>query len=362
MKGSTGVYLQALHLRNFRLYENATFEFSPKFNVIRGPNARGKTTILEAIFFLMTGRSFRTAQVNDLIRQGASYFCIDASFIKHGIEQTLRIHYNGKEKKITYNSTNYSSSLKLLGVLQGVVIHPDDVNVVKGAPGSRRQLLDLQLAQSDPLYVHHLTRYDRAMRQRNHLLRAKSVSTIESWEYEMSNAAAYIIQQRVKVVRDLELEGKELYHHICNGTENLSLVYKANGAGEHQVLSYEGLRQLFCDQYERHRRREMDLGATLTGPHKDDVLIALNDKEVRTFASEGQQRSCVIALRLAEWKWLSSASYEDPLMLVDDLGMSLDYKRRSSLLEYFSTLKQVFVTTTEESCLVDGEHVVIPKN
>jgi len=352
------MHLRALHLRNFRVYEDALFEFSPNFNVIRGPNARGKTSLLEAVYFLMTGRSFRTAQLSELIRQGASFFALDAVFIKHGIEQKLRAYYSAKERKITYNTTSYPSFTSLLGLLQGVVVHPDDAIIVKGAPHSRRHLLDLQLAQVDPLYIHHLTRYDRAMKQRNHLLRAKITTTIDSWEYEMGNAAAYIVHQRERVVKDLQRLGQLQYDRIAGSGESFSLCYKAHGAGDHIHQDKNELRRMYCDQYARHRRREMDLGATLTGPHKDDMEISLKNKEARSFASEGQQRSCVVALRLAEWERLREGMTELPLMLVDDLGMSLDEGRRGHLVEHFRSLGQVFVTTTEQRQLLENEHVI----
>jgi DNA replication and repair protein RecF len=352
------MFLRALYLHQFRLYEEALFEFSPKVNIIRGSNARGKTSLLEAIYFLMTGRSFRTAQLSDLIRHGAQFFYLEASFVKHGIEQKVRIYCNGKERKVTHNNSPCQSAIALLGLLQGAVIHPDDAAIVKGAPAARRHLLDLQLAQSDPLYVHHLTRYGRAMRQRNALLRAKSAAAIESWEYEMANAASYIIQQRARAVDHLQKHGKVLYSGICGGSENLSLRYKAHGIGDHPLTDLEALRSVYCDNYCKHRRREMDLGMTLTGPHKDDVMIVLDNKDARAFASEGQQRSCVVALRLAEWERLKGASQEVPLMLVDDLGMSLDNSRRSQLLGHFSALEQVFITTTEEGILVPNEHEI----
>jgi len=351
------MHLRALYLQNFRVYEEALFEFSPQINVIRGPNARGKTSLLEAIYLLITGRSFRTTQASDLIRHGAYSFFLDASFIKHGIEQKLRIQYDGKERKVFYNSTLCPSS-SLLGLLQGALIHPDDAAIIKGPPAVRRHLLDLQLGQIDPLYVHYLTRYERAMRQRNHLLRAKSQVGIESWEQEMSNAASYIIPQRAKTVNRLQETGKKLYSHLCN-TEELGLLYKPCGAAGQEITAENNpLRSLFCDQYRRHRPREMELGLTLTGPHKDDISLILNNKEVRAFASEGQQRSCVAALRLAEWESLKTQSLEQPLMLVDDLGISLDASRRKQMLSHFSTLSQVFLTTTEEQKLINGEHTI----
>lgn len=340
------MHLSALHLRNFRLYADAFFEFSPKVNVIQGKNARGKTTILEAVYFLMTGRSFRTSQPSDLIRHGETSFSLDALFIKHGIEQRLRVHYDGKDRKVIYNSTPCSSSLSLLGLLQGSVIHPDDAAVVKGAPAVRRHLFDLQLAQSDPLYVHHITRYSKAMRQRNFLLKAKSVAAIDSWEHEMAHSASYLVLQRHKLVQDLQKYGGPLYSSIGGDCEDFCLKYKAHGTGG-SIGDSQALRDLFSGQYQRHRQREMDLGSTLTGPHKDDLSVLLNGKEARLFASEGQQRSAVIALRLAGWECLRERCTEVPMILVDDLSMSLDTSRRTLLLERLGHMQQVFLTTTE---------------
>lgn len=355
------MHLKALYLHNFRIYEEELFEFGPQINIIRGANARGKTSILEAIYFLMTGRSFRTAQVSDMIRHGASGFYLDASFVKHGIEQKLRISCNGKERKIVYNNTPYTSSTDLLGVLQGAVIHPDDASVVKGAPEARRHLLDMQIAQINPLYIHYFTRYNRAMRQRNHLLRAKTSATIESWEYEMANAAAYLVQQRVLTIDALQRGGRNLHKLICGGIEELGLAYKTNAFPRDACLGQmetAGLRTAYLEHYRHQRKREMELGVTLTGPHKDDLLITLDSKESRFFASEGQQRSCVAALRLAEWECLKAATSETPLMLIDDVGMSLDHMRRLQLFKHLAFLEQVFLTTTEDLPIEGSPHVI----
>ncbi|MBA3816557.1 MAG: DNA replication/repair protein RecF [Parachlamydiaceae bacterium] len=355
------MHLRSLYLHNFRIYEEAFYEFGPKINVISGPNARGKTSILEAIYFLMTGRSFRQTQVSDMIRHGASSFYIEASFIKHGIEQTLRVHCSGKDRRIVYNNTLCASSSDLLGLLLGAVIHPDDATVVKGAPEARRHLLDVQIAQANPLYIHHLTRYNRAMRQRNHLLRAKTAATIESWEHEMANSAAYIVYQRLQTIEDLQEKGQRLHNLICGGNDTLELAYKSAAVlrsisvADIDILQ---LRTYYLEQYSKQRKREMELGVTLIGPHKDDVFIGLNTNEARFFASEGQQRSCVAALRLAEWECLKANSYEMPLMLIDDVGMSLDYSRRTRLFSHLPALEQVFLTTTEELNLPGNTHTI----
>lgn len=347
------MYLKSIYLNNFRCHKESFFEFCPGINTIYGPNARGKTTVLEAIHLLITGRSFRTSQISDLIGIGAPGFYLEANFIKHGIEQQIKFSCNGKEKSIYHNSTPCTSIASLLGLLQGVVITPDDASLVKGSPNIRRHFLDLQIAQTDPLYVHHLGRYNRAMRQRNTLLRAKSGTTINSWEHEMANSAAYLVQQRQKAIHELQNSSRGLHKALSGETEELELIYKT-GLTSSAGMELPLLKQFYMDQYHKLRYREMLLGSTLTGPHKDDLTISIGQKEVRFFASEGQQRSCVAALRLAEWERLNMLANEPPLMLIDDVGVSLDSIRRDRLLNQVQYLGQVFLTATQELILPES--------
>lgn len=336
------IYLKKLYLRHFRRYEEAFFQFNPTINTIIGPNAYGKTTILEAIQFLMNGRSFRTQKIPDLIHHDKTHFFVEASFVKQGVEQVLKISYDGHERKIIYNSTTCQSSANLLGLLQGVTITPDHASLIKGAPLVRRHFLDLQIAQVDPLYVHYLTRYTRAMRQRNVLLKHKNLSTIKSWEQEMAVAAAYVTIQRHTAVGDLQKLINPLHDLLTGDQQNLVLAYKSAPVEDPSSLS-----EHYLHQWDKIRHREKEVGMTLYGPHRDDLLIKIGEKEARLYASEGQQRSCVMALRLAEWQRLKELSHEAPLMLIDDVGISLDASRRQKLGELLKTLGQVFLTCTE---------------
>jgi len=335
------MFLKTLYLHNFRCYENETFEFCPGVNSLFGPNAAGKTSVLEAIYFLSTGSSFRTSQIKDLIKKDTSGLYVEAVFVKHGIEQTLKISFDGKEKKVIYNKTICPSISSLLGVLQAVVMTPDDVQLIKGAAAIRRRYLDVQLAQSDPLYVHHLTRYNRAMRQRNVLLRSKSFATLSSWEQEMANSASYIVQQRLRASDDIKTTSRGIHHNLTEEQFGLQLRYQTS------IAEMDRFKELYCKQLQQLRPREAALGRTLLGPHRDDMLIAIGDKEARHFASEGQQRSCVAALRLAEWSRMNSIADASPLMLIDDLGVSLDLSRRERLIDHVQTLGQVFLSSTQ---------------
>lgn len=339
------MHLRSLYLHNFRSYDEALFEFVPGVNVICGPNACGKTTLLEAIYFLVSGRSFRLAQTIDLIRQGAAHFHIEACFVKNGLEQTLKITSNGLERRILYNSTTYPNFTSLLGLLKGIVFCPDDAALIKGGPAVRRHYLDLQIAQVDPLYVHHLTRFNRAMRQRNHLLRTKKPAGIESWEHEMANSSAYLVKQRALAVSDLKIACQRLYEILAGQQIPFSVGYKTSAPSEG---SLEVLKHYYAQRYQSHREREMQLGYSLSGPHKDDLTIEIDGKEARFFGSEGQQRSGVAALRLAEWNRIRDYGEDIPLMLIDDVGTSLDETRKACLLKHVQNLGQVFLSSTHD--------------
>jgi DNA replication and repair protein RecF len=340
--------LRSLYLYHFRNYEEAYIEFGPHVNLIWGRNAQGKTTLLEAIHYLIIGRSFRTHQIQELVKQQHSSFYIEGTFLKHGVEQKLRISFDGKERKILYNHTPLSTTASLLGILQGVFMTPDDIQFIKGAPALRRQFLDLQIAQMDPLYVHHLTRYHRAMQQRNQLLKTKQLTTIASWEHEMSHSAAYITLKRSQAIQEIQQACQYHYSFLTEDNESVQFRYKTNQVEETSLAERQ---QYQLTQLQKYRLREIALGYTTTGPHKDDLLLTIEGQEARDFASEGQQRSCITALYLAAWHRLQRLGETIPLMLIDDIGISLDPFRRQRLLKKLKELGQTFLTTTDQTLL-----------
>ena len=338
------MFLRSLHLQQFRNYGEMNLEFNPSLNLICGPNAQGKTSLLEAIHYLMIGRSFRSSRNQELIRFGSSSFYLETLFCKHGVDQKLRIQVEGGERRMIYNSTPLISASSLLGIIPGVIMTPDDVNLIKGAPLLRRQFLDLQIAQVDPLYVHYLARFIKAMGQRNMLLKQKQEGTIEIWEHEMAQSASYIVIQRRRGIAALQIHCRAFYAHLTDEKEHLNLKYcsgASNCKDEREIKSH------YLQQYKKNRGKEMALGFTLTGPHKDDLWIGINDRDVRYFASEGQQRSCVAALHMGEWQRLKEVSENTPIFMIDDVGISLDDKRRERLIDKLAMLGQIFLTTTD---------------
>jgi DNA replication and repair protein RecF len=336
--------IKKIYLRDFRNYAEAMVDFSPGINVLVGENAQGKTNLLEAIGLLMTGRSFRTQHLSELIRFGTSSFYIEALFEKNGVEQTLKFSFNGNERKIIHNATSLPCLSTLLGLLMGVILSPEDRSLVKGGPHTRRHFLDLLLAQATPLYLHHLSRYLKALKQRNVLLRRHLVDAIYPWEEHMALSATFLTRMRSQTIEELErLSETETF-----STERLNLNYRSS-AMTAVGLDEQALHAYYLKQFEKNRNRECDLGMTLTGPHRDDMTIFLQGKEARQFASEGQQRSCVAALKLAQWKWLETLTEAKPSLCIDEIGVSFDASREEELYQRMQHLGQVFVTTVRPS-------------
>jgi len=323
------MYIQKLYLRHFRNYSEVDVSFSQDVNLIRGNNAQGKTNLLEALYLLGTGRSFRTPHLKEMIQNDASFFFIEAEFLKDGIAQHIRLSFDGEIKKLDYNNTSYAHFSNLLGLLPIVLLAPEDVLLITGAPAERRRFLDIHLAQSDPLYVYHLTRYHKAVKHRNFLLRKKTTASIETWESLMVISAAYLRQKRQETVTSLTEGLTAGMLELSNQSDLLEIKYTSS----------------YTENYLKHRAKELILGTTLIGPHRDDLEILINGQEARSFASQGQLRSAVAAMRLAQWHHLKDRHQAPPLFCIDDFGVHLDVARREALLEKIAGFGQVFLTS-----------------
>jgi DNA replication and repair protein RecF len=315
------------------------FTFSPALNTLYGENAQGKTTVIEAIYLLITGRSFRTHALQELIRFGEEYFYIEGHFEKNGVSQVLKIYYSQEKKTIWHNKTTLPSFSSLFGILYGVSLAPEDLQIIKGGPKLRRQLLDIQSAQASPLYLYHLRRYQGAMKQRNALLRCRSSTGIEVWEQQMALSAFHLKKERAKLIDYLNQE-------------------LAQSPFELQKLQYvPGFTDNYLEILARNREKDFLLRSTTAGPHKDDLLLNLDGKEAKLFASEGQKRAAVAILKIASWHVLAKETRSCPVLLIDDLGVSFDKGRMEKLIDHLENgFDQLFVTTAQpsESLLAKG--------
>jgi DNA replication and repair protein RecF len=336
------MWLQHLVLRNFRNYEQAQVSFDPFVNVIYGENGQGKTNLLEAIHLISTGRSFRTKRLSDLIREGASYFYLEAHFHKDGISQSLKVYYDEQSRKVQLNNTVYSHLTSLLGTLPHVLLSPEDHALMSGSPADRRKFIDLHIAQSDPLYVYHLSRYFRALKQRNYLLKSRAEGTLSAWEAAMAPSAAYLIEKRKEAILHLSSPINQWMKDLSQDKDTLSAHYACSCPMKSRA---ESLSAHLLEQWEKARKREIYLGSTSLGPHRDDLTITISDKDAKNFSSEGQKRCGSAALRFAQWEQLSQWIEAKPLLGIDDFGIQLDPERQRLLQGKLASFGQVFLTT-----------------
>ena len=333
--------LKKLYLQNFRNYTEAEIVFSPGVNWFTGKNAQGKTNLLEAIYLLSCGRSFRTSQLSQLIQTGARYFYIEAAFEKDGVHQSLKLTFDGESRKAQINATSYPHFTPLIGLLPMVLYAPEDVALVGGAPSHRRKFLDLHLAQVDPLYLHHLARFHRSLKQRNELLKKRSEETIEPWEEMMAQSAFYLMNKRETLVVSLEDPLKEMLLAISSGCDELKLEYQPS-------LPYSSPAEL-AQALRKNRRKELHVGATLYGPHRDDVFFSINGLGAKAYASIGQKHSILAALRLCSWDHLKEQTGEIPFFGIDDFGAHLDRQRQHNFEDKLQSLGQIFLTSPSAS-------------
>lgn len=332
------MFLKNLYLHNFRNYLNTQITFTKNINVICGKNAQGKTNLLEAIYLLSHGCSFKASQLSELINYDSTYFYVAAEFIKDGTTQTISIYYNKQTKKIEYNNSTYQRFIDIFGIIPSVISTPTDIELIVGSPSVRRRFLNLLLAQSDPLYVYHLSRFNRALKQRNQLLKNNDLAQIEFWEQELAKSTAYITQKRNITLSKLN----HYLTHILKEIENLIDIKYSPSISLSDSIKKIQENTLYL--LNKHRNKEKKLKATLYGSHRDDFAFLLNNTPAKNFASEGQKRTLAIGLKLAEWQLLCSLTEEKVITCIDDFGMHLDTDRQKFLHEYLKNLSQVFIT------------------
>jgi DNA replication and repair protein RecF len=350
------MHIEQIYLRNFRSYEKAHFVFDSGVNWIVGENAQGKTNLLEALVLLSTGRSFRAKKTEEMIKEGSPGFYIEALVSRAGVSERIKLSYDGTERAADLNGTKHASFTPLLGYLPSVLFAPSDRAIIEEDPKERRDFLDLQIAQTDPTYLEHVLRYNKAMRQRNDLLKQNKTDGISAWEESMALAAEQMISRRIEAVTLLAPQVTERMMQLTEGRDTIGLSYMCKLANP-SALSARDLKL----EYEKSRPRDLELGRTCVGPHLDELLITISGKEAKRYASEGQKRSLLSALRLAEWHQLSSRTTERPFMCVDDMPIHFDAFRQELLARALGSLGQVFVTSPEAIAVLPGHTIAIKR-
>jgi DNA replication and repair protein RecF len=364
------MHLAHLALNNFRNYRRLELASEPGISLIVGANAQGKTNLLEAIYLLATTRAVRGGGEAELIRLGAAADGLNAARIIGKAEReqgpvTVEIVIVGRDdgsgprgpaehagKRLKVNGLPRRAS-EVIGQITAVLFTASDIELISGPPVNRRRYLDITISQTDSHYVRALQRYSRVLLQRNHLLRRISEGRAQQeelgyWDEELVREGAQIMRARQQTMQALCIAARDYHRRLSEGREDLQITYAPQTAlADEDAATTEEIASRLRAGLGGLRRREIANGATLVGPHRDDLLFKLDQMPIASYGSRAQQRTAALALRLAETSFLHAANHDPPILLLDDILSELDEERRRAVLPLLHDAQQVFVTTAE---------------
>lgn len=343
------MWIKKIKLINFRNYQDQTINLNQNLNIILGNNAQGKTNLLESIYICSTGGSFRTNRDNELINFNSKESYIGINYESRGLNKLIEVKLEKNNKKrIKINKLEIKKLKDLQSGLSVVLFSPDDLDLIKGGPSIRRSFLDKTISEIRPIYKYNLARYNKILYQRNSILKSQKKETdiksiMEIFNMQIIEVGASITLYRKIFLEELNDIIKPIHLNLTDGKENLKLNYNSS----FKIFEYNlnSIKEEFNRQLEKNYKKDIILGTTSVGPHRDDFNIYLNDKDARNFGSQGQQRTSVLSIKLAEVEAIKKEIGEYPILLLDDVFSELDEKRRDFLTNYLKK-SQTMVTAT----------------
>ena len=344
------MWIKKIKIKNFRNYEKEEINLEKNINIFYGQNAQGKTNIIESIFLCSLGKSFRAKKDNEMIKLNEQNAIVEIEYEKSDRDGKIKIEI-GNKKNIYLNGIKIKKLSELLGNLNIVIFTPDDIGILKGGPQNRRRFLDIMISQLRPNYMHVLNLYLKTIEQRNNYLRQikeehKDENLLEIWDEKLAEYAIKIYEYRKEFIEKIIKKINIIHQNITNGEEEIELEYITE-----------------CDDKEKYlellkQRRKLDIikGFTTKGIHRDDFMIYINKKEIKIFGSQGQNRTAMLSLKLAELQVIYDEIGEYPILLLDDFMSELDKTRRKNFLENIEGT-QVIITGTEKLDIENLEYL-----
>lgn len=334
------MYIEEIKLHNFRNYEEQKIELNKNINIFYGENAQGKTNIIESIFLCAYAKSFRTSKDKEIINLNKNEASVTLKYQKKDREGTIRVNISDK-KYIYLNDIKAKKMSEILGNLNVVIFSPDDINILKDGPQKRRRFLDMMIGQLRPNYIHCLNIYLKVLEQRNNYLRQikeqnKSEDLLEIWDEKLAEYAIIVYRYRYEFINKIKEVINEIHCKITDNKENLELNY----------ISECDNKEKFIELLKQRRKLDIIKGYTTKGVHRDDFNIFINNKEVSVYGSQGQNRTVVLSLKLAELQVIKDDIDDYPILLLDDFMSELDSNRRKSFLNNIENT-QIIITCTD---------------
>lgn len=356
------MYLKNIQLHNYRNYDYLDLNLNQGINVFLGDNGQGKTNLLESIYYLATGSNFRGNKDQEIIRWQTDYFRLEAQLVKDTSTRLFDLEIycdRQKNKQIKINGVKYKKNADLLGYLQVVLFSPEDLKIIKGGPAERRKYIDMEICQLDKKYHPLLQNYQKVLQQRNNLLKDLSYkpgqkSQLPIWNQQLVQYGSRIIFERIKFLRVLVPIARRLQKQLTNEKEQFNVTYHSS-LGPIGNLSLAEIIDVYNLVLACNEAQEISRGVTLWGPHRDDLIFYLNQKEIKVYGSQGQQRTGILALKMAELETFFQHNQEYPLLLLDDVMSELDDERRKFLLRIINENKIQTIITGANLELVSKE-------
>ncbi|MBR2139859.1 MAG: DNA replication/repair protein RecF [Phascolarctobacterium sp.] len=354
--------INKIYAVNFRNYGACNLDFSSMINVFYGQNAQGKTNILEAIFYSAFGMSHRTFTEEDLLKLGCKEMAVGVEYDSFSGLHEIKIkkfQQLGRNKKEIFLDGAKVKPKEHYGSLNAVMFSPEDLQLVKGEPSLRRRFFDMQIAQTDPIYYDLLVKYNRVVQQRNKLLKEirdneGSSTQLQPWNKEFIALATAIAKKRQLALEKLKVIAGEIYASITGNKEILTIKYELkanNGELLYPENDFEDWEIFYTQKLAERERIDILRGNTGIGPHRDDIVLLLNDMSLKSFGSQGQQRSGALALKLSQLEYVRREIGEFPILLLDDVMSELDNSRRAQLLMFIDGKVQTFITVNDRELI-----------
>lgn len=349
------MHIKEIKAINFRNYGKLEISFCKDYNIIYGKNAQGKTNIIEALFLCSSGRSHRTIKDEELLKFDEESYYIKLIVEKRDTEKSIEIFYRlGERKRIKINDIYIKKNGELMGQLNTVLFSPEHMSIIKEGPGERRRFVDIAISQVKPAYFYDLQEYSRILSQRNHLLkeikkessgkRIRLKDTLGIWNEKLAEKGSRIMYEREQYLKRLNMIAFDNHKKLTGGREEIEIIYIPSFYNV-SLRNTEDIRMNFLKDMERNEEKELSAGMTLFGPQRDDVKIKVNNKNVKIYGSQGQQRTSVLTLKLSEINILREIAGENPVLLLDDVFSELDGFRQEYVIESIKDV-QTFITST----------------
>ena len=340
--------IKSLKLKNYRNYELLDMTFDSKTNILYGDNAQGKTNILEALYLSGTTKSHRGTKDRDLIQFGREESHLETIVEKKGMEFQIDMHLKKNSPKgIAINKIPIRKASELFGIVHFVFFSPEDLNIIKDGPAGRRRFIDLELSQIDKVYLSNLSNYNRIINQRNSLLKElyhqdHLMDTLDIWDMQLAEYGKKIISFRKEFINNVSIKAAARHKQISSGNEELSVVYVPSAEENDFEIKLQSTFE-----------RDIFMGSTSYGPHRDDISFFINGNDVRIYGSQGQQRTAAICAKLAEIDIIKENTDTSPVLLLDDVLSELDKTRQHMLMDCINDVQTIITCTGIEDSITN---------